>query len=107
MEPFLDDGTRKRGSKWAAQYHDDDGVSYKVRGEGVYDYPIIDVICSDGQEYQFDMNTAVEQREFIASDVGRFRAFIAAVNGWGGELEWLTKADQNESKPLPSIGKNI
>ena len=103
MEPHLDDGTRARGDKWAARYEDDDGVSYRVRGEGVYSYPKITVVCSDGNEYLFDMNTAVTQREWIAADVGRFRAFIAAVNGWGGELEWLTKADQNDAKPLPSI----
>ena len=104
MEPHLDDGTR-RGDKWAATYADDDGISYRVTGEGVYTYPIIKVVCSDGERYEFDMSNILEHRVAIAADANRFRAFIAAVNGWGGELEWLTKADQNETKPLPSIGR--
>ena len=108
MEPHLDDGTRRkeRGDKWAARYEDDDGVSYRVRGEGVYSYPIIHVTCSDGNTYEFDMSNVIEQRQHIAEDIGRFRAFIAAVNGWGGELEWLTKADQNDAKPLPSVTRH-
>ena len=106
MEPSLDDGTR-RGDSWTANYEDDDGTVYKIKGEGVYEYPKVTVTRSaDGQSYTFDMTQAVRQRHEIAADAERFRAFIVAVNGWGGELEWRTKADMNETKPLPSMSRS-
>lgn len=105
LEPSLADGTR-RGDEWTASYEDDDGTVYRIRGEGVYEYPKVTVTRDDGASYTFDMTQAVKERKAIAADADRFRAFIVAVNGWGGELEWRTKADMNEAKPLPAISRS-